>query len=267
MLIRVFCLVGGTFLVFLAGCLDPDAPGPDLTDIPNTPSKAKEFIERRAREMEPDYQERVALNSNLRRIILGVVKYETIHRTMPKQAIYSDDGTPLLSWRVAILPSLGEGELFGKFRLDEPWDSPHNIKLLKEMPDCYRGPFLGSDTKTPFQGVVDAGNESTTAMVKHEHSAIGLRDFRDGTANTIMLIQSDKDSAVEWTKPKDLMLEPDQPLKGIGNDRSFFGVVSVSGAPMLFPSDVDPDLLRLYLMRNDGEALPTKMPSYSTSKK
>jgi hypothetical protein len=27
--------------------------------------------------------------------------------------------------------------LYREFRLDEPWDSPHNEALLKEMPDQY----------------------------------------------------------------------------------------------------------------------------------
>src|SRR6185437_7251534 len=44
---------------------------------------------------------------------------------------------PLLSWRVAILPYLGEDVLFKRFRLDEPWDSPHNKALLPLMPRVY----------------------------------------------------------------------------------------------------------------------------------
>ena len=42
--------------------------------------------------------------------------------------------TPLLSWRVAILPFIGEQNLYNRFRLDQPWDSPHNIALLPLMP-------------------------------------------------------------------------------------------------------------------------------------
>ena len=43
-------------------------------------------------------------------------------------------GKPLLSWRVHLLPFLEENELYEQFKLDEPWDSPHNIKLLDQMP-------------------------------------------------------------------------------------------------------------------------------------
>ena len=37
-----------------------------------------------------------------------------------------------------ILPFLETANrLYDRFKLDEPWDSPHNIELLKEMPDIY----------------------------------------------------------------------------------------------------------------------------------
>ena len=42
-----------------------------------------------------------------------------------------------LTWRVAILPDLGQKALYDKFHLDEPWDSEHNLTLLDQMPDVY----------------------------------------------------------------------------------------------------------------------------------
>ncbi len=59
---------------------------------------------------------------------------------LPKPAITDKDGKPLLSWRVAILPYIEEAELYNKFKLDEPWDSPHNKALIKEMPSTYLCP-------------------------------------------------------------------------------------------------------------------------------
>src|SRR5271155_415299 len=57
---------------------------------------------------------------------------------LPAHAIYSKDGkTPLLSWRVAILPYIEHEALYQQFKLDEPWDSPHNKKLLDKMPKLY----------------------------------------------------------------------------------------------------------------------------------
>ena len=58
---------------------------------------------------------------------------------LPGRGDRGPNGTPLLSWRVAILPYLGESEkaLYGQFKLSEPWDSPHNKALLAKMPRVY----------------------------------------------------------------------------------------------------------------------------------
>jgi Protein of unknown function (DUF1559) len=63
--------------------------------------------------------------NNLKQIALAIINYSATNRGMPPPAIYSDDGKPLLSWRVLILPYLEEGDLFEQFRLNEAWDSPH----------------------------------------------------------------------------------------------------------------------------------------------
>src|SRR5438132_522263 len=43
---------------------------------------------------------------------------------------YSKAGKPLLSWRVLILQYIEETPLYLQFKLDEPWDSEHNKKLI-----------------------------------------------------------------------------------------------------------------------------------------
>jgi hypothetical protein len=64
--------------------------------------------------------------------------HQSANLTLPPRAIMGEGGKPLLSWRVAMLPYLGMGELYWEFKTDEPWDSPQNIKLLSRMPDLYR---------------------------------------------------------------------------------------------------------------------------------
>ncbi len=46
----------------------------------------------------------------------------------------TSDGTPLMSWRVTLLPYLGYSEEFGQLRKDEPWDSEHNAAILNSLP-------------------------------------------------------------------------------------------------------------------------------------
>src|SRR5258708_1555931 len=80
---------------------------------------------------------RLRCGGQLRQIMLAMHKYEEANGAFPLQAIAAE-GKPLLSWRVALLPYLGEKELYDQFRLNESWDSEHNRKLLAKMPKIYK---------------------------------------------------------------------------------------------------------------------------------
>jgi hypothetical protein len=121
--------------------------------------------------------------------------------------------TPLLSWRVLILPYLPEEScksLFKRFHLYEPWDSPHNIALLPQMP----GVFDGAPASEPFSTYykVFVGQE---APFRNElKTSQGMHHFTDGTANTILIVEAGE--AVPWTKPEDLLYDPQKPLPKLG---------------------------------------------------
>jgi hypothetical protein len=59
-------------------------------------------------------------------------------------------GRALLSWRVELLPYLEHQELYRQFKRDEPWDSPHNLKLLSKMPDVFRTAIDPKDATHTF---------------------------------------------------------------------------------------------------------------------
>src|SRR5262245_51934329 len=78
--------------------------------------------------------------NNLKQMSVAIEEYRAKHGHFPRQAIYSAEGKPLLSWRVSVLPFVEQETLYKQFHLDEPWDSPHNIKLLEMMPATYAHP-------------------------------------------------------------------------------------------------------------------------------
>ncbi len=84
--------------------------------------------------MEPTSEKR------LREVGDAIKTYRIKHDAMPPAYLADKQGKPLLSWRVAILPCLGQKELYNRFKLDEPWDSPHNRQLAVLMPEVYREP-------------------------------------------------------------------------------------------------------------------------------
>ncbi|TVS20321.1 MAG: DUF1559 domain-containing protein [Planctomycetaceae bacterium] len=77
---------------------------------------------------------------NLQRIALAMLIYERQHGTLPPAYSVDASGQPLHSWRVLLLPYVGQAELFDKLRLDEPWDSDHNRQFHDAAPAIYRCP-------------------------------------------------------------------------------------------------------------------------------
>ena len=66
--------------------------------------------------------------------------YADVHGRFPAD-IYDQEGKPLLSWRVRLLPYLDQQAVYEQFHLDEPWDSPHNRKLAAVVP-VYASPTI-----------------------------------------------------------------------------------------------------------------------------
>ena len=80
---------------------------------------------------------------NLQQIGMAIRQYEAAQASLPNNSYESGGGKktrPLLSWRVHLLPYLGQNALYKQFKLDEPWDSPNNIRLVNQMPAVYGGP-------------------------------------------------------------------------------------------------------------------------------
>jgi hypothetical protein len=145
---------------------------------------------------------------HIKQIMLAFHNYHDTHGHFPPEAIYGADGQPRLSWRVALLPYLDEAGLYGEFRLDEPWDSPHNKALVARMPDVYRAPNAPApDGKTRFRGFAGKG-----AMFDGVRG-VGVAEITDGTSNTLTIAVAEE--AVTWTQPGELPFAEGKPLPSL----------------------------------------------------
>ena len=75
-------------------------------------------------------------------ITTALCAYRAEHGTLPPAFTVDENGKPLQSWRVLILPYLGDDAkaLYEKLRLDEPWDSEYNRAFHDQIPDVFRCP-------------------------------------------------------------------------------------------------------------------------------
>jgi len=211
---------------------------------------------------------RLQSSNNLKRICLGFADYALAnHYNLPDPAIFDANGKPLLSWRVAILPFIDEGELYKQFKLDEPWDSEHNKKLISKMPNSYLLPGKGSETDrvTPYRIFVSEPSakydkQQDLALFlwtdpktrKAGHSRYGIGVIPDGTSNTILLVEAAE--SVVWTKPDELVYDPNKPLPKLGyywNGRC--QVIRCDGTVWLIDKGVDERFLRAGITPNDAQ--------------
>ncbi len=179
--------------------------------------------------------------------------YASANNTFPMPAITDKDGKPLLSWRVAILPYIEQVELYNKFKLDEPWDSPHNKPLMNEMPATYVCPSRANvqPGTTTYRVFVGKG----AFFEKGQGTAIA--NITDGTSNTIMVAEASE--AVPWTKPDaELEFDPDAKpsLCGAGSLHSGgFNTVFGDGSVRFIKNTIAVEVFRALITKAGGEVI------------
>jgi hypothetical protein len=137
--------------------------------------------------------------AKMRMLLDAMLKHVHTKNHFPPAYVVDDHGSPLLSWRVALLPDLGAMELFALFHFDEPWNSPHNSKLLAYMPAVFAGPQADRAAgTTPFLCF-----RSPESVLCDGHPLF-LRDIKDPFDTVILFGEVREDRAVPWTKPDDL---------------------------------------------------------------
>ncbi len=187
--------------------------------------------------------------NNLKQIGIAMHNYHDANNGFPAAAICDKKGKPLLSWRVSILPYVEQQSLYNEFKLDEPWDSEANKKLISRMPKVYAIPGAKTEGKTHYR--VFLGNGAVFDLIQQAR----IQDITDGTSNTVMIVETV--DATEWTKPDDIEFDDKLPIEKLlrfVNDQTT--VAFCDGSVRSLKKGLDAKIWRLLIQKNDGEVIP-----------
>jgi hypothetical protein len=143
---------------------------------------------------------------SIEKIAAALNAYAADHGTYPPPRINGPDGRPMHSWRVLILPYLGEQELFNQYDFDLPWDAPSNAELAYTIPNAYRSVGSGGfGTEAGYSLITGPGTLFPPAPPRG-FRALGPRDVVDDPGQTLLVVESVPlaNSFMSWTEPADL---------------------------------------------------------------
>jgi prepilin-type processing-associated H-X9-DG protein len=199
-----------------------------------------------------EYAPRTQCKNNLKQLALAFHHYHDAHGCYPPFAIRDANGKPLLSWRVAILPFVNDVRLYEQFRLDEPWDSPHNLPLADKMPPEYRCPVDKSAAANVTNYVAAVGDGTYFPP----RGTVTRSAIQDGAKWTAMVGEL-APSGIVWTKPEDLVFDARFPEAG--GFRSFhdsgWPILMGDGAVRFLRENVDRKTYRAIMTIAGGEPI------------
>ncbi len=187
--------------------------------------------------------------NHLKQLALAMHNFHDVYRHFPPAVVIGPDGKTPHSWRVELLPFLEGESLYHEYRMNEPWDSPANKKILDQMPAVFRSPF--DDPKSTKSGYYVFTGPGT---VFDGSKGTSIPDIIDGTSNTLFVVEAKQD--VPWTKPADIPFDPTKPPSSVhGFVEGQFFAAFADGSVRAMENDKVKDQLVWLILRNDGHPI------------
>ena len=185
-------------------------------------------------------------NSNLKQMGLGMLNYHAAYGAFPPAYTVDTSGKRLHSWRTLILPFMERKEIYNRLRLDEPWNSPHNLAVFKEVdasgyqcPSCYKD---HEGCYTNYALVIGPN------CVSDGPTSCKLDDLANGSSNTILVVETT--APIRWYEPKDIDIRTldgeaseDEPIIGSCHLRTFQALFCDGSADGI-DKNIDKSILR-----------------------
>jgi prepilin-type processing-associated H-X9-DG protein len=192
--------------------------------------------------------------NNLKQMSLAVYdnerQYESISQYARDERGQAQEG---LSFRVGLLPYMGESSLHRQFDLSQSWDSPRNRPHSNTPVMTYISPLDQKPTtiETPYRTFVGGG-----AIFDERSKSTSIISITDGTSNTILFIHATEQ--VPWASPRELKYDPNGPLPTFGHPTvpTGYNVAMADGSVRFIRKTIPEKTLRMMITKSGGEVTP-----------
>ncbi len=201
---------------------------------------------------------RMQCTNNMKQIALALHNYHKAYGCFPPAYIADENGRPMHSWRVLVLPYMERQELYDRYDFNEPWNGSNNRELVDLMANVYHCPSDNDNIKTietNYLMVVgpNAFSDGPTARK--------TADITDGTSNTIMVVEM-ANSRISWMEPVDwdttkssFTINDGSPGELRSDHQGGVNVGFGDGSVQFLPNDISPENLKALTTINGGEVV------------
>ena len=218
---------------------------------------------------------RIQCLNQMKSIGIALRNYHVTYGTYPPAYVADENGKPMHSWRVLLLPYLDRNDIYKQYRFDEPWDGPNNRQLHDQIPEIFHCQSEKHENGNRFTNYVAVMGKSTPWSFANSVSSDDIMRS-DGSSNTIHVVEM-KNSGIHWMEPRDLNLtkmsltinDPSQPCISCNHGHThwlfqFFGknkgyrepnILWADGSAKRLPVDISRERLKAFLTARGGETV------------
>lgn len=191
---------------------------------------------------------RMRSTNKLKQVALALHNYHSVHGHFPPPVLIHPQTKVPYSWRVAILPYLEQQALYERYDFSKPWDAEENRFVRETEIPIYSGMQKGTN-HTSMYFLVGEG-----AIFSNQKDAAKLFRIRDGSSNTLMVVESKRDTP--WAKPEDITYDPSKdPPKLGGFFEGGFNAAFADGSVQFISDQIDKELLHRLIQAADGKVI------------
>ena len=197
-------------------------------------------------QMSREAARRMQSTNNMKQIGIALHMYHDTYKEFPPAVVKDAEGKPLYSGMVCLLPFLEQQPFYDRFDKDKAWDSPENQAFSQ-----ISMPFLidpSNPNRTPGQTDYLLVSGPGSAL-EDAPGARTLAGIADGTSFTILVMEVKGNAS--WAAPNTWDLN--KPFDG--NHPGVVLVLMADGSVHTLSRNIDPQMLRRLVERNDGQAV------------